>query len=109
MDDSFDRSHCPGFQRGTVHDRSVHPHHTVQLAVRSSSSIKEAGDFQESDRAFDCDDGWTSIFKDDIACGQCLGEAGRLCSSDRSAAGATMSEDNGARRFQLSRRSRTRW
>lgn len=48
------------------------------------------------------------MLKHHIARRQCLGKTGRLCSSDGSAAGAAMGEDDGARRVQLSRRSRAR-
>lgn len=109
VEDFFDRSHGPGLQRGTVHDRRVHPHHTIQLAVRSSSGIEQAGVFQGPDRAFDCHKSWASPLKDDVTRRQCLGETGSLGSSDGFAAGATVNEDNGARRFQLRRRSRARW
>jgi hypothetical protein len=48
------------------------------------------------------------MLKHRIAGRQCLGKTGRLCSSDGSAAGAAMGEDEGTRRVQLNRRSRAR-
>jgi hypothetical protein len=109
VDDSFDRSHRPGPQRGTVHNRGVHPHHAVQLSARSTPGIEKTGGFQEPDRAFNRHDGGTSLLKDGIASGQCLGETGCLHQSHGSAAGAAVDENDGARSVQLRRRSRARW
>ena len=42
MCDSFDRSDSPSFELGSFHNRGIHSLHPVQLAIRSSSCIKQS-------------------------------------------------------------------
>lgn len=107
MQDPFDRRDGAGFEVGSFHDRSVHPLHPVQLAIRSLPRIEQPGLFQEADRTFDGNSGRTSLFKDGIADDEGIGQTGSLRRRHSFAARASVGKNERKGLGQLRRRSRT--
>ena len=76
--DSFNRGDGSGFEAGPFHDRGVHPLHSVQLAIRSSSRIEQPRLFQENDRTFNGDHRRTSLREDGVAGRERIGQTDGL-------------------------------
>lgn len=106
MDDPFDRSDCTGPEIRPLHDGGIHAPDAVQLAIRASPCVEEAGLFEKADRALNCQKGRSTPLKDRVTVRERLCEAGRLARRHRTTARAAVNENKGTRRVQLRRRSR---
>lgn len=107
VQDAFDRSDRAGAELRPFHDRGVHPLYAIELAIRPSSCVKQAGLLQQTDRAFDGNDGRASLLKNGIADDERIGQAGGLRLRHTSKAGASVGKNEGSGTGQLRSKSRT--
>lgn len=93
MCDSFDRSDSSGFESGSFHDRGVHPLYSIQLAIRSSSRIKQSRLLQKTDRTFHGGKSRTSLREDAVARRERIGQACGLRRRHTSGTGASVGKN----------------
>ncbi len=107
VEDPFDRGDRASSELHPFHDRGVHSLHAIELAIRPSPCVKQTRLLQKTDRAFDGNEGRTSLLKNGITDDERIGQAGGLCRRHASKAGASMSKNEGSGTGQLRSRSRT--
>jgi hypothetical protein len=104
--DPFDRGDGSGFEVHPFHDRGVHPLHSVQLTIRSSSCIEQSRLFQETDRAFNGDQRRTSPRENGVGSRERISQASGLQRRQASKTGASVDKNERTGIGQLRRRSR---
>lgn len=107
MENPFDRGNRASSELCPFHDRGVHPLHTIELAIRPPSCVKQTGLLEKTDGTFDGDEGRASLLKNGITDDERIGQAGGLRRRHASKAGASMGKNEGSGTGQLRSRSRT--
>lgn len=107
MENTFDGSDRASSELRPFHDRGVHSLHAIELTVRPSSCVEQAGLLEKTDGTFDSDECRASLLKNGITDDERIGQAGGLRRRHPSKACASVGKYEGSGTGQLRSRSRT--
>ena len=109
MDNPFNRRNRPGLQFMPFHNRRIHASHSVELHMGTSACIEQPALLQHTNRLLDSGERRCTALQKMVADFQRCGETAALSRGHATKTGASMDQENGTGRFQLSNRPFTRW